>query len=85
MNEIMLKAFEEAKETMNKNYGGPFGAAVIDSNGNVISVASNTVLKDHNPTAHGEVNAILIHNSLPLSNVPICNNLGKYQKSILWL
>lgn len=59
MNEIMLKAFEEAKETMNKNYGGPFGAAVIDANGNVVSVASNTVLKDHNPTAHGEVNAII--------------------------
>lgn len=59
MNDIMLKAFEEAKETMNKNYGGPFGAAIVNSNGEIISIASNTVLKDHNPTAHGEVNAII--------------------------
>lgn len=59
MNDIMLKAFEEAKETMNKNYGGPFGATIVNSDGEIISIASNTVLKDHNPTAHGEVNAII--------------------------
>lgn len=55
----MLKAFEEAQETMNKNYGGPFGSAIVDRNGEIISIASNTVLKDHNPTAHGEINAII--------------------------
>ena len=55
----MLKAFEEARETMNKNHGGPFGSAIVDKNGEIISVASNTVLKDHNPTAHGEINAII--------------------------
>lgn len=59
MNEIMKLAFEKAKDTMNKNFGGPFGSAVIDAEGNILSVASNTVLKDHNPTAHGEVNAII--------------------------
>lgn len=59
MNEIMMKAFEEAKKTMNKNHGGPFGSAVVDKNGEIISVASNTVLRDHNPTAHGEINAII--------------------------
>ena len=55
----MLKAFKEARETMNKNHGGPFGSAIVDKNGEIISVASNTVLKDHNPTAHGEINAII--------------------------
>ena len=55
----MLKAFEEARETMNTNHGGPFGSAIVDKNGEIISVASNTVLKDHNPTAHGEINAII--------------------------
>ena len=55
----MLKAFEEARETMNKNHGGPFGSAIVDKNGEIISIASNTVLKDHNPTAHGEINAII--------------------------
>ena len=59
MNDIMKKAFEKAKATMNKNFGGPFGAAVVDANGNIISVASNSVLKDHNPVAHGEINAIV--------------------------
>ncbi|MBO5142675.1 MAG: nucleoside deaminase [Clostridia bacterium] len=59
MNEIMKKAFNRAKKTMNENYGGPFGAAVVNADGEVLSVASNTVLKDHNPTAHGEINAII--------------------------
>jgi len=59
MNEIMKLAFEEARKTMNEDKGGPFGAAVIDKEGNILSVASNSVLEDHNPTAHGEVNAII--------------------------
>ena len=54
---IIEQAIECAKETMDKNIGGPFGAAVI-KDGEVISVASNTVLSDHDPTAHAEVNAI---------------------------
>ena len=59
MNKIMKKAFDEARRTMNSNHGGPFGAAIVDSKGRILSVASNTVLKDHNPTAHGEINAII--------------------------
>lgn len=50
-------AIDRAKETMNKNMGGPFGAAVI-KDGEVVAVSSNTVLSDHDPTAHAEVNAI---------------------------
>lgn len=56
--EIMKQAIEEARKTMHKNIGGPFGAAIIDETGNLIAVASNTVLGDHDPTAHAEMNAI---------------------------
>ena len=47
----------EATVTMNLNIGGPFGAVVV-KDGEVISVASNTVLRDNDPTAHAEINAI---------------------------
>lgn len=58
MNNIMKLAIERARETMNQNLGGPFGAAVIDKDGTILSVTSNTVLGDHDPTAHAEMNAI---------------------------
>lgn len=56
--DIMLKAIERARKTMNEDKGGPFGAAVIDAEGNILSVASNTVLSDHDASAHAEINAI---------------------------
>ena len=51
-------AIEQARRTMNENIGGPFGAAILDSEGKVIAVNSNRVLCDHDPTAHAEVTAI---------------------------
>lgn len=54
----MRLAIDKARETMNKDFGGPFGSAIINQNGEVIVVTSNTVLKDNDPTAHAEVNAI---------------------------
>ena len=56
--EIMKQAISRAQATMRNNIGGPFGAAIIDTEGNIVAVASNTVLGDHDPTAHAEVNAI---------------------------
>jgi len=56
--EIMQLAIERAKKTMNEDLGGPFGAAIIDEQGEVLSVASNSVLGDHDATAHAEINAI---------------------------
>lgn len=47
----------EAQETMRKNIGGPFGAAIV-KDGKLVCYASNTVLGDHDPTAHAEINAI---------------------------
>ncbi len=55
---VMQKAIEEAKKTMFKDMGGPFGAAIINSDGTIISIASNTVLADHDASAHAEINAI---------------------------
>lgn len=54
---IMQQAINRAFTTMRKNIGGPFGAAIV-KDGKIISIASNTVLKDNDPTAHAEINAI---------------------------
>lgn len=72
---IIKNAFMElgaikAKETMTKNYGGPFGAVVVKDNA-VIAISSNSVLKDNDPTAHAEVNAIR----------EACKTLGTYDLS----
>ena len=54
---IMNMAIDRARDTMSKNYGGPFGAVIVKDN-EVIAVESNTVLRDCDPTAHAEVNVI---------------------------
>lgn len=58
MKEPMTLAIQQARKTMNDGIGGPFGAAIVDSEGNVIAVNSNRVLCDHDPTAHAEITAI---------------------------
>lgn len=47
----------DINETNNYTSGGPFGACIV-KDGEIISKSSNTVLKDNDPTAHAEVNAI---------------------------
>lgn len=54
---IMKLGIEKARDTMMKNYGGPFGAVIVKNN-EIIAVASNTTLRDNDPTAHAEINAI---------------------------
>ncbi len=56
-HEAMRLAVSEANKTMQQGIGGPFGSA-ITKGGKIIAVASNTVLGDHDATAHAEVNAI---------------------------
>lgn len=64
---IMKLAIDRARETMLKNYGGPFGAVVMKGE-EVISISSNTTLRDNDPTAHAEINAIR----------EACKKLGTY-------
>jgi guanine deaminase len=58
IKEVMKKALEHAKTTMNEDIGGPFGAAIIDQDGNIVAISSNSVLRDHDASAHAEMNAI---------------------------
>ena len=37
--------------------GGPFGAVIV-KDGKVIAAAGNSVIRDNDPSAHAEVNAI---------------------------
>ena len=55
--DIMNLGIKRAQRTMRENAGGPFGAVVV-KDGEIISIASNTVLRDNDPTCHAEVNAI---------------------------
>jgi guanine deaminase len=55
---LMRQAIEQARTTMNSDIGGPFGALIIDQTGKILAIASNSVLHDHDATAHAEVNAI---------------------------
>ncbi|MDR2117163.1 MAG: nucleoside deaminase [Planctomycetaceae bacterium] len=57
MNKYMQLAYDAAKEGMNKNLGGPFGAVIVRK-GEVIAVAHNEVLGTNDPTAHAEIVAI---------------------------
>lgn len=67
---IMELGIDKARETMNKNCGGPFGAVIV-RDGEVIAISSNSVLKDNDPTAHAEINAIR----------EACKKLGTYDLS----
>ena len=58
MNEYMKIAKDIAENGMNHNEGGPFGAIIIDKEGNIIAKGNNQVLKNNDPTAHAEVVAI---------------------------
>lgn len=54
---IMKEAIEIAATNSEAGLGGPFGAAVV-KDGKLISLASNNVLGDNDPTAHAEICAI---------------------------
>ena len=58
MNKYMKKAKENADKGIQNNEGGPFGAVIVDKNGNIISNGNNKVFKDKDPTAHAEIVAI---------------------------
>ena len=57
MNKYMQMAIEEARHGIRGGEGGPFGAVVVKE-GIVIGRGHNRVVCSHDPTAHGEVQAI---------------------------
>ncbi|MBD7910531.1 MULTISPECIES: nucleoside deaminase [Clostridium] len=66
--EIMRKCIEEAIKGVKNGEGGPFGAAIVKDH-EIIALGHNTVIKDNDPTAHGEVNVIRA----------ACEKLGTFQ------
>lgn len=61
--EQIAEVAEEALRGVLSGDGGPFGAAIVRC-GVVVARAHNTVLRDHDPTAHAEVNAIRLASRL---------------------
>ena len=55
--EPMLRAFAEAEKAAERGEV-PVGAVITDKLGNILAVAGNRTLVDHDPTAHAEMLAI---------------------------
>ncbi len=57
MNKFMKMAIAEAHKGIKLQHGGPFGSVIV-RDGIVIAKAHNQVVKNNDPTCHGEINAI---------------------------
>lgn len=55
--EFMDLAIKIAREGIETGCGGPFGCVIVKED-KILAATHNTVVKDNDPTAHGEVNAI---------------------------
>ena len=55
--EFLRRAIALATENVLRGSGGPFGAVIV-RDGRIVGEGVNTVTAAHDPTAHGEVNAI---------------------------
>lgn len=53
----MNVAIEEAKKGIKAGHGGPFGAVIV-KDGEIIGRGHNMVVRNNDPTCHGEVSAI---------------------------
>lgn len=53
----MDEALKEAYEGISKNHGGPFGSVIVKDD-KIIGRGHNQVLSKHDPTCHGEMEAI---------------------------
>lgn len=58
MNKYMQIAKEMADKGIKEKEGGPFGAIIVDKEGNIIAKGNNKVILKNDPTAHAEVTAI---------------------------
>ena len=57
MNKYMKEAISEAYTGINAGHGGPFGAVIV-RDGRIIGRGHNCVVKNGDPTCHGEIMAI---------------------------
>ncbi len=57
MNKYMQMAIKEAYKGINEGHGGPFGCVIVKDN-KVIAKGHNEVVKNNDPTCHGEIMAI---------------------------
>ncbi len=57
INPFMREAIREALEGISLGHGGPFGSVVV-KDGEIIGRGHNQVLTGHDPTRHGEIDAI---------------------------
>lgn len=57
MDKYMNVAILEAKKGITHQHGGPFGAVIV-KDGLIISRGHNHVVVNHDPTLHGEIDAI---------------------------
>lgn len=57
MNRYMQTAIDEARRGIEAHDGGPFGTVVV-KDGIIVGRGHNRVLAHHDPTAHGEIEAI---------------------------
>lgn len=71
MNKFMEIAKKNADNGIQKGEGGPFGAVIVDENGNIIANGNNQVVLRKDPTAHAEIIAIR----------EACKNLNTYDLS----
>ena len=70
MNKYMEIAKRLSEDNLKTKNGGPFGACVV-KDGQIIGRGSNSVLKNNDPTAHAEVEAIR----------DACQNINSYDLS----
>ena len=70
MNKFMKMAIDEARTGIRSGHGGPFGCVIV-CDGEVVGRGHNEVVRQNDPTCHGEVMAIR----------SACKTLGKYDLS----
>lgn len=57
MKKFMKSAIREARKGIHKGHGGPFGAVIV-KDGKIVARGHNQVVKNNDPTCHGEMQAI---------------------------
>lgn len=53
-NKFMKMAINEARKGIRAGHGGPFGAVIV-KNGEVVAKGHNQVIRNNDPTCHGEM------------------------------